>query len=140
MNRLWQWFARGVAFCAGSAAFLSCGAYGAPSYEPKFTHFSYSPVSPIHFGDTLRFEAQVNDPAITFIRVHVRGVFDHWTDLNDAGVAPDADAGDGVWTGELYWKAKMGAGSYLGVLAEAYRDPRESKIGVAEGPPLEVLP
>jgi hypothetical protein len=140
MSRAWRILARVVAFCAGLAPFLSCGAYGVPSYEPKFTAFSYSPDSPVRFGDTLIFQAQVNDPRITFIRVRIDGLMHHWTDLNDAGLAPDVTAGDGVWTGALYWKAKMGAEQDLRVSADAYYAPAQSKIGEVQGSPLTVLP
>lgn len=109
-------------------------------YQPVITSFTYSPSSPIHFGDTLNFQADVADAGIKLVRVRIDGLVHHWVDLNDAGRAPDAQAGDGVWTGALYWKAKMGAGENLYVSASAYRDPTSTATGRGEGPPLTVLP
>lgn len=140
MRKLWQRLSFVLAVCTGSAALFSCPAYGTPMYDPVLTSFTYTPPSPVHFSDTLTFQADVTDAGIKLVRVRIDGVVHHWVDLNDAGQAPDAQAGDGVWTGALYWKAKMGADENMSVAAYAYRDPTSLATGRRAGPPLTVLP
>lgn len=141
MRQLWQRLSFVLAFCTGSAALFSCPAYGTPSIgTAAISSFSYTPSSPVHFNDTLAFQAAVNDAEIKLVRVRIDGVVHHWVDLNDTGQAPDTQAGDGVWTGSLYWKAKLGADENMSVAAYAYRDPTSLATGRREGPPLTVLP
>lgn len=140
MRRFWERLSRVLAVCTGAAALFACPAYGAPNFAPAIKSFTYTPSSPIHFSDTLTFRVDVTDAEIKLVRVRIDGLIHHWVDLNDAGQAPDAQAGDGVWTGALYWKAKMGAGENLNVSASAYRDPVNRATGWSEGPPLTVLP
>ena len=141
MRNFWRRLSSLLALCTGSAALFACPAYGSPGVgSAAIASFSYTPPSPVHFSDTLTFQADVTDAEIKLVRVRIDGVVHHWVDLNDAGQAPDTQASDGVWTGALYWKAKMGADEQMSVAAYAYRDPASVATGRREGPPLTVLP
>jgi len=73
--------------------------------------FSYTPASPIHVGDSLRFTATANHTTDTGYVVAIvdEGQYDyHAAEMRDDGQAPDDVAGDGVWRGELAWLPEFG--------------------------------
>ncbi len=146
LRRFWRALATVIAAVAGMQTFTSCpvygavGVYGMPSVPLDIAAFSYTPPSPIHTGDTLTFIAQL-EPAQNVaadVYAEVAPALFH-VQLHDDGLAPDALAGDNVFSGSGQWTAECGTGPQrLHLYARGYKPGGEAQ-GAAELP-LEVLP
>jgi hypothetical protein len=124
MSRFWRVLAGVMAAVTGASALTSCPVYGmAPAYGVQYvpltiTSFSYSPPSPAHVGDTLTFVAQLELADMRTADVSAGNLTEtlHVT-LHDDGVAPDATAGDSIFTGSGQWLAQYGTGQTQAVLS-----------------------
>lgn len=130
------------------SVFVNCGAYGAPMppplpHEPDVVlqDFSYTPASPIHAGDTIRFTARLNrHTEAGAVRVAV-GEIGGGIELYDDGnpYSGDAAAGDGVYATRVYWQTQYGVGENLPVWFRLDWD--DGAPGqMLSAPPLTVLP
>lgn len=127
--------------------FVSCpiygavGVYGMPSVPLDVHSFSCSPPSPVHVGDTLTFIAEIGTADNVQASVTAgNGVYDRLSlELHDDGLAPDATAGDNIFTGSGQWLAKYGTGATQASLTAYGNKPQGAAFGHDELP-LDVLP
>jgi len=106
------------------------------------TEFSYTPAGPIQASDTLTFTARTNqstDAGYVVAHVHDGSHFGRYALLYDGGIAPDAAAADGVWTGTLTWQADWPTPAAAKVHAELRWDDGY-KSQVLYGPRITVEP
>jgi hypothetical protein len=74
-----------------------------PPHDPSLTiqDFSYTPASPVAQGSQLEFSAKTSKPTdAAYMTVSVGDPRIDFFPLQDNGVAPDAVADDGIWTGQ----------------------------------------
>lgn len=138
--RLAGWLA-GVGCMAGVTA-----CYGAPyvplPHDPTVTidHFTYTPASPIHVGDTLTLTATLNHPTNAgWLQATVKKPSLAQGVLYDNGIAPDSAPGDGIFTGTLEWSPPLDDGVGLPVWVELLWDDGYPGLQLG-GPPLTILP
>ena len=75
----------------------------------QIVDFSYTPASPIHIGDTLSFQAELNHATnAAYLEVVIGQPQVNYTMLQDYGWAPDAVADDGIYSGTLQWQPAFG--------------------------------
>lgn len=133
-----NWFDTGGSYAAYGPPIVP--AYGVQMVPLDIKSYTYVPPSPVHVGDTLTFTAQLEPAADRHANVYATNTQVMFrVPLHDDGVAPDAAAGDSVFSGSGQWQAAYGTGELQahlmaygtkqGVLAQGYADL-----------PLEVLP
>lgn len=148
MRQLWKIIAAMLATLAGVQLFSSCPrpprgdtapAYGVPV---AVRSFKFQPAGPIHVGDTVTFFAEIPEGLLSDISVcaGASGEQRFVASLSDFGEAPDAVAGDRVYTGEVLWQAGFGTGRMeTRLLANIKLNGKRTELS-HDGPPLEVLP
>ena len=119
LRALWRAALIGVAWVAGCHVPVWVPAYGAvPLYgmpptphDPtvQITDFSYEPASPVRIGDTLTFTTTLNHATNgAYLQVVIGEPPVNFAMLNDYGIAADAHAYDGIYSGLLEWTPAFG--------------------------------
>lgn len=150
MSRLWRILASVFAVGAGMQALVSCPVPGPVAYGPppveilEILSFSYAPPSPVHVGDTLIFTAQLEPAADRTAEVNVypfnTALETFHVQLHDDGLAPDAAAHDGIFTGSGQWLAKSGTGAqHVWLKAQGIKQGKPAYWNNGNTP-LDVLP
>lgn len=108
----------------------------------KIAAFSYAPPSPIRVGDSLTFTAQIPQGELSDVHASLSlpGGAEMFTLLHDDGVAPDALAGDRIFTGAARWLASYGAGTAAVRVSASGILQGEMAAGTKDAAPLTVLP
>ena len=111
-----------------------------PDHDPTVAiqDFSYSPASPVQAGTSIEFRVTTNKPTDAgYVTVNVGGPGNLFFQLNDEGYAPDAQAEDGIWTGEWTVPIQSPAGMYTVSALLNWWD-GFSRLELA-GPPLTII-
>jgi hypothetical protein len=117
---VWRWVGTGpLAMVCGVLLLSACGggvgapADGAPVHQQlDIRGFSYSPPSPIHVGDFVRFTAAIYQPDTISAQVYAvgEGNGELMLDMRDDGISPDVLAGDNIYTTAVEWPEAIGVG------------------------------
>lgn len=116
--------------------------YGVMPVPLEIESFSYSPPGPLHVGDTLTFTALIPQGGVSsaYVQAAIPGAGGMDVILHDDGLAPDAVAGDRVFSAARQWLATYGTGTaQVRLLASGLLDGQPAS-GVKDAADLQVLP